>query len=160
MEKTQHGWRILDRDAGVLAYEYEFAPKAKANAFAARTRDGHMMVISPPCKASDGVFEDLARFGEVGALVPNNGFHHLGLAEWKRRFPNAKCFADEKAAKRIHKKNPDAPTPRPISELHGLLGDGVWVSVVPDSKCGELWAVAKTSEGLRLVHLGPALQPS
>ena len=147
MEKTEHGWSVIDRDAGVLTYEYEFGPNAKANAFAARTRDGKMMIISPPCKVTEGVFEDVAEFGPVGALVPNNGFHHFGLAEWKRRFPNAWCFADEKAAKRIHKKNPDAPELRPISELRGLLGEGVWVNVVSDSKCGELWAVAKTGDG-------------
>ena len=140
-------WKVLDADAGVYSCAYEFAPGAKTNAFATRIAGGKMMVVSPPTHASDAIYDELAALGEVGAIVSNNGFHHLGLAAWKKRFPEARVFADPLAAKRIAKKNRNAPSLEPIAELSGLLGDDVVFTAAPATKCGESWISVKTANG-------------
>ena len=147
MAKTKHGWTILDEERGVLTYEYSFAPGATANAFAARMKDGTMLVVSPPSRVDAGVFDDVAAYGEVSAIASNNGFHHLGLADWKERFPSARLFADELAAKRIVAKNKKAPDLEAAAGLQELLGDDVGVTHLPNTKCGESWAWARAGEG-------------
>lgn len=147
MERTPNGWTIIDNEAGVLAYEYSFAPGAKANGFAARTQDGKMVVVSPPTRLSDGAYDEIAEFGDVVALAAPNGFHHLGLAAWKTRFPEARVFADPLATKRIQKKNRDAPDMEPIEGLAALLSDNIIYTAAPATKCGESWVAAKTKNG-------------
>lgn len=147
MEHTANGWSVVDEAAGVLSYEYSFAPGASANSFATRIADGKMMVVSPPARVSAGVYDDVEAFGGVAALVAPNGFHHLGLAEWKKRFPDARVFADPLATKRIAKKNRDAPTPEPIAGLQSMLGRDVVYTPAPATKCGESWVSTKTAGG-------------
>lgn len=140
-------WQVIDEDPGVWVCEYEFAPGAKTNAFATRIANGKIMVASPPTGAADSVYDELASFGEVAAIVTNNGFHHLGLADWKTRFPDARVFADPLAAKRIAKKNRNAPTLEPIANLQPLLGDDVVLTAAPATKCGEGWVSVKSGRG-------------
>lgn len=140
MYERDHGWTILDRDAGVLSYQYAFAPNATANAFTARLADGRLFVVSPPTDLPAEAHAALEAVGEVGAVVANNGFHHLGLRAWKERYPDARVFAPAAAMARIRKKNPEAPELAPLAELAPLLGPGVGVHEVEDTKCGEMWA--------------------
>ncbi len=146
MEKTTNGWQIIDREAGVLSYTYSFGP-GTANAFTARLADGRLLVVSPPYGVDEPVFADLQEFGEVGALVANNGFHHLGLAEWKARFPDVRVFAAPETAARVKKKNPGAPAFEPMNSLQPLLSTDVAVIESPNTKCGETWAWVKTPSG-------------
>lgn len=146
MAKTKHGWNIHDADAAVLSFTYNFAPGAQANAFAARMNDGTMLVISPPSRAAEGVYEDVASFGEVGAIVANNGLHHLGLAAWKERFPGVACCAAPEAIRRIEKKNKSAPKLAPIESIRSRLGN-ITITQSPHLKMGEVWAEAATANG-------------
>ncbi len=146
MEKTEHGWKIIDRDAGVLSYAYSFS-SGRSNAFVARYGGDKLLVLSPPCGLTDGGYADLDAFGTVDAVVATNGFHHLGQAEWKARYPNATFYAPNDAMDRIAKKNPKAGSFRPLSELAAKLDGDVGVIEAPSTKCGETWAYAKTSTG-------------
>lgn len=146
MEQTPNGWFILDRDAGVLAYTYSFG-SATANAFAARYDGDKLLVLSPPCGLSQGAFADLEDFGTVESVVATNGFHHLGQAEWKKRYPSASFYASPAAAKRIRKKNPEAGDFLPLSQLIQRLNGAVGVIDAPADKCGETWAYAKAAKG-------------
>ncbi|MEZ4453031.1 MAG: hypothetical protein R3B09_26460 [Nannocystaceae bacterium] len=141
------GWTIIDRSAGVLTHEYAFAPKAHANAFTARLADGRLFVVSPPRGMSDEGHAALAEFGEVGAVVANNGFHHLGLRPWRDRYPGARFFAPTDAIPRIRKRNLDAPELEPLRALVPLLGPGAGVHEVADTKCGEMWCWADVAGG-------------
>lgn len=147
METTAAGWTVLDREAGVLALTYTFTKSGTATAFVARMADGTLLVVSPPTRFTDAAAAELAEFGDVGAIVANNGFHHLGQAEWRARYPKARCFAPELAAKRIAKKNPANLPFEPMSALAPLLGDGLGFRDVPNSKCGETWFWARTGDG-------------
>lgn len=146
MERTPHGWSILDRDAGVLSYRYG-AGAGSSNAFVARYDGDKLLVLSPPCGLSEGAFADLEEFGTIESVVANNGFHHMGQAEWKSRYPSASFYASPAAAKRIKKKNPKAGDFAPLSELAEKLGGDVGVIIAPADRCGETWAYAKTAKG-------------
>ncbi len=147
MTTTPNGWRVLDEATATLAYTYTFSRDATANAFATRMADGRMMVISPPCRASEGVMDDVAQFGDVGALVANNGFYYMGQPEWKAHFADATCYAAPEAVARIHKKSGRRDEYTPLSELQPLLGDGILVREVPNTRCGETWAHVTTASG-------------
>jgi hypothetical protein len=148
MNKTASGWTILDKDAGVLTYEYAFNEGGStANCFVARMGNGQLLVVSPAYRLSDAAFEELAAFGEVGAVVANNGFHHLGLAQWRTRFPAARFFASPESVARIKKKNKDVPELEPLEGLAPLLGADVALTQAPATKCGESWVSAKIAGG-------------
>lgn len=147
MDKTPSGWTVIDRDAGVLSYLYSFGGAGSANCMTARLADGKLLVLSPAVGMSDEAFDELAQFGEVGALVANNGFHHLGQAQWRERFPQARAFAAPGAAKRIADKSDDAGGFEPLSALTELLDATVEVVEPPATKCGETWASAEIAGG-------------
>lgn len=147
MQTTKLGWTIIDDEAGVLSYSYSFGAEGQANCFTARLPSGGLLVISPPSKVADPVIDELGAFGEVEAIVANNGFHHLGIRRWRERCPNAGCFAAPGAIARIGKKSRDAGELRPLADLQSQLGDDVAVVEAPTSKCGETWAWAKIGGG-------------
>ncbi len=143
---TPAGWTVLDRDAGVLTREYSFAKGGLARTFAARMPDGSMIVVSPSTDLTEAQASELAAFGPVEALVPNNGFHYLGLAGWRARFPDARGFAAPAAAARIGTKSPDAGVLEPLTAL-GAPDDALRVHAIPDSKLGETWGWVRTDQG-------------
>jgi hypothetical protein len=147
MQTTKLGWTIIDDQAGVLSFSYRFGGEGQANCFTARLPSGGLMIISPPSKISDEAIEELAPFGEVEAIIANNGFHHLGIGLWRERFPNAKCYAAPGAIERITKKSKNAGELRPLADLKPALGNDVAVIEAPTSKGGETWAWAKIAGG-------------
>lgn len=147
METTPAGWIVVDRSAKVLAHTYTFAGSATSTAFVAPMADGKLMIVSPPTKPSDALFDELAEFGEIGALVANNGFHYMGQKAWSERFPEARRFAPQKAIERIAKKSKYPLDFEPIAALAPLLGESVGFRDVPDSKCGETWFWAQVAGG-------------
>ena len=147
MQTTPQGWKIIDGDAGVLSFSYKFAAEGQANCFTARLAEGGLMVISPPRGIDEAAIADLASFGEVQAIVANNGYHDLVVGRWRELFPAARCFAAPGAATRIAKKSKDAGTLEPLAALQPLLGEDVGVIEAPASRCGETWAWAKIAGG-------------
>lgn len=147
MQTTQHGWRIIDGEAGVLSFSYNFGGEGQANSFTAKLPSGGLMIISPPSRSTDAEIADLAAYGDVQAIVANNGYHHLGIGRWREQFPRARCFAAPGAITRIGKKSKTAGALEPISALKPLLGDHVAVVEAPASKPGETWAWAKIAGG-------------
>lgn len=147
MNEQGGAWTVLDAQAGVLVHTYEFAAGGSATTFAARMADGAMLVVSPSCGLTDALVSELLTFGPVGALVANNGLHHLGQAEWRARFPDARCFAPPVAAARIAKKNPAAGGFEPLSARAPLLGDAIGFRDVADTKIGECWFWVRREQG-------------
>ncbi|MFT4704870.1 MAG: hypothetical protein ACI81R_002578 [Bradymonadia bacterium] len=147
METTPGGWTIIDRDAGVLALTYRVAGAGRSTCFAARMPNGEMLIVSPAVGLGDVAASELERFGPVGALVANNGFHHLGQAAWRTRYPQARTFAPAEAMARIAKKSEVKLAFEPLDALRPLLGDSLGVREVPNTKCGECWFWVHTSNG-------------
>lgn len=165
MKQTPAGWTVLDHEAGVLSLTYEFARHATSNCFATRMGNGQMLVISPSIALSDAAADELLQYGEVGALLVNNGFHYLGQAAWQKRFPKARRFAAPEAVKRITSKTAVLGSFEPLSALAELAGPNIGVREVPNTKCGESWCWVKTPTGYVwyvsdvLINL-PSLPPS
>ena len=145
MQKTPAGWTIIDRDAAVLTYDYEFTKGATSTTLAVRMPNGEMLLVSPPSKPSDEMIAELREFGEVGALLANNGFHHMGQADWRARFPDARSFAPAESLPRLKKKS--TVEFEPISALLPLLGPNIGVRQVADTKHGESWLWAQIEGG-------------
>ena len=137
MEKTAHGWKVLegDGDAKILTYTYSFGPGV-ANALAVKGKDG-MIVVSPPCRVAAGVLDDVAALGPVAALVASNAFHHMGLGEWRARFPQARLFAPAQSIGRV-KKQSKLDEISPLSDAAPLTGKDVELVDLPHYKTGEL----------------------
>ena len=147
MQTTALGWTLIDAPAGVLSFTYGFGGEGQANCFTARLASGGLVVVSPPAEISEEALAELTTHGAVEAIVANNGFHHLGLARWRARFPDARLFAAPGAAERIAKKSRDAGALEPLSALEPLLPDTVSIVEAPTSRCGETWARAAIEGG-------------
>jgi hypothetical protein len=142
---TPHGWRVFDARRPVLTYEYSFGP-GTANALAAGGTEG-LIVVSPPWRAAPGVFDDLAAFGPVRALVASNAFHYLGLPEWKVRFPDAAVFAPAQSIARIARRS-GLTGIRPLADAAPILGPGLELVDMPHYKTGEALVRIATDRGL------------
>ena len=141
---TSQGWQVFDPELPVLTYEYSFGP-GTSNALAVGG-EGGLIVASPPYRASDAVFDELARYGTVRALVATNAFHHLGIPEWKQRFPEATVFAPVQSMARVARKtNLDV---RPLAEANAIGGPRVELIDMPYYRTGEALIKIRTSRGL------------
>jgi hypothetical protein len=145
MQTTPHGWKVFDARTPILVYEYSFGP-GTANTLAVGGKNG-LVVVSPPCRAAPGVFDDLAQYGKVRALVASNAFHHLGLPEWKARFPDAEIFAPAQSVKRV-KKHSKLSGIRPLSEAASITGPRLELVDMPHYKTGEVLVRIETNRGL------------
>ena len=147
MDTTANGWKVLDRAAGVLIYEYSFAKQGYANTFVARMANDKLLVVSPATRISDAALDDLREFGEVGAVIAPNGFHHLGVAEWRTKFPSARFFAAPETVLRVRQKNPGAGAFEPISLVPLVAGPRIGIGEVENTKCGETWVWVQVDSG-------------
>ncbi len=150
MGTTTNGWTIHDERAGVLSYSYAFNKRGgNATTWATKIPGGGLLVISPGAKMPDVAFDTLKRYGDVRVVVANNGYHHLGLGEWAKRFPGATFHAPKRAATRIAQKSATAPRLKSLAEIGEQLGDHVYLREAPQNKNGEVWAWV---EGSRTNH--------
>jgi hypothetical protein len=145
MDATAHGWRIFDARTPILTYDYSFGP-GRANALAVGG-EGGLVVVSPPCRIASGVFEDLSQYGAVRALVAPNAFHHLGLAAWKARFPQASMFAPAQAIARVEQRS-ELRGIRPVAEAVSITGSHLELTDMPHYKTGEVLLRIATERGL------------
>ena len=64
-------------------------------------RAGDELVVYSPAITSDDVLDRIAKVGRVGWLIAPNHFHHLSLAAFRARFPDARVVASERAIVRL-----------------------------------------------------------
>jgi hypothetical protein len=144
VQTTPHGWRVFDASTPILIYEYSFGP-GLANALAVGGGDG-LVIVSPPCRVAPGVFDDLARYGAVRALVASNAFHYLGIPEWKARFADAAIFAPAQSIARVEKQSKVRGI-RPLSEAMSIAGQRLELVDMPHYKTGEVLVRITTERG-------------
>jgi hypothetical protein len=145
MESIPRRWKIFDPDTPVLTYEYSFGP-GTANALAVGGKDG-LFIVSPPYRATEASFEDLRAHGPVRALVASNAFHHMGIPEWKRRFPDAEVFAPAQSVKRVERQTKLSGI-RPLSDAAAITGLHLELVDMPYYRTGEVLVRVKTARGL------------
>jgi hypothetical protein len=144
MDTTAHGWKIFD-DFPILTYTYSFGP-GTSNALAVGASPG-LAIVSPPYQVPEGVFEDLLPYGPVRALIASNAFHHLGIPEWKARFPEAPVFAPAQSVARVERQTGIRGI-RPLSEAAALTGLDVELIDMPYYRTGEVLVRVKSDRGV------------
>jgi len=141
MPVTSSSWTVVEPKLPALTFTYSFG-SGIANALAFAVPDG-LVVVSPPAKPADRVFTELESRGPIRALVAPNAFHHMGLAAWKKRYPDAHVFAPAQSIARIQKQSRHTGI-RPLADAAGLLGDRVELIDMPHYKTGEVlvrWSI-------------------
>lgn len=145
MDNGSGTWQVFDDQTPVLTFEYSFGP-GLATALAVGGADG-LVVVSPPCWVSAAVFDTLAQFGPVRALVASNAYHHMGLSEWKARFPDAQVFAPAQSIARVEKKT-GLGSIRPLAEADAFTGPRLELIDMPHYRTGEVLVRIDTARGL------------
>lgn len=113
---------------------------------ALRLADGGLLAIAPVRGLGDDAHDELARLGAVTDLLAPNFFHHLGLPEWRERYPDAPVYASTRAAPRIEAKSGIAPTA--LDELADRLPHGAALLEPDGTRNGEVWLELHTDRGL------------
>ncbi len=140
-------WKTLDPERA-WALDYRFDKKGgTANSCAIKLRDGELLVLSPALGVSDADFAEIEKHGRPVALVATNGFHHLGLPEWRKRYPQAQLFAPASAVARISKKQPGLGPFEPLHHLAQLCGSDVAVLEPPGMRIPDVMARVSTRDG-------------
>ncbi len=111
---------------------------------AVELRDGGVAVVSPIRALEDDAVARLAELGPVRFLVAPNHYHHLGLATWRARFPDARVVCTPVARPRLARKA--HLEPETIEALSVALPPVVQVLVPPGLKTGELWLRLRTPD--------------
>ena len=139
------GWTVFDADLPVLTHTYSVG-FAVSHALAVGGAQG-LIVMSPPYRAAASVFEDLERHGKVRALVASNAFHHMGIPEWKRRYPNAAVFAPAQSLARVRRKT-GLDDIAPLARATAIAGPAVHLIDMPYLRMGEALVQMRTARGV------------
>ena len=143
--EATRGWRVFDPEMPVLTCAYALGP-AVSNALAVGVPGG-LLLVSPPYRASPEVIDALQDYGPVQALVASNAFHHMGIPEWKARFPDAAVFAPAQSVARVKKKTGLADV-RPLAEARALTGERLELVDMPYYRTGEALVRIHSGRGL------------
>ena len=80
------------------------------------------------------------------ALIASNAFHHMGIPEWKKRFPQAPVFAPAQAVARVERQTKLRGV-LPLSEANALAGPDLELIDMPHYRTGEALVRIKTARG-------------
>lgn len=128
-------WGIVESSLPAWSYTYGFGGgEARSLAVAV---EGGVVVVSPPSRPSEAVFEGLAALGALRGIVAPNAFHTLGVAPWRARFPEVPVFAPTQAIARVQKQS-GVRAIRPVAELSSMLGERVQIVDMPHYRTGEI----------------------
>lgn len=140
-----NSWKVFDSELPMLTYEYSFGP-GTANALAVGG-EGGLIVASPPYRAADSAFNELASHGPVRALIATNAFHHMGIPEWKERFPDAEIYAPAQSIARVEGKT-KLHGILPVGRANGIAGPHLEFVDMPFYRTGEALIKIRTGRGL------------
>jgi hypothetical protein len=133
---TDATWTVVEPSLPALAHTYSFGPGI-ATSLAFPGAGGGMVVVSAPCNPTDALFADLEKHGPVRALVAPNGYHNMGIAPWKARYPDAAVFAPAQSIARVSARSGTTGI-KPLAEAAPVAGDRVELVDMPHYKTGEV----------------------
>lgn len=137
-------WQPLDSTGNVQMLTYSFGP-GTANTMAIRLDDGSFLVVSPATRAPEAALDALGKLGPVSALLAPNAYHHMGQAQWRKHFPQAKSYAADDAIARVQKQS--GLDYQPLSALQAKLGSHVQVVAPNGLKKSDLLVHASLPDG-------------
>lgn len=94
---------------------------------------GGELVVYSPTRTAEDVFERLDALGRVRVLVAPNHYHHLALAAFRARYPDALAVASSRAIPRLRAQGHEG-----LSEIESAsLPAGVRAHVAEGTRTGE-----------------------
>jgi hypothetical protein len=138
-------WNLLDASAGLWAAPYK-VPNFPCRSTAVPLADGSFAVHSPGGGIEDAFTTEV---GVAGALVAGNSFHHMGIAAWRRRFPDATVHAAQSAIKRLAKQGHAGVLG--LDALRARLPAHVQILEPPGVRVGEVWLRVEVAGGVAWV---------
>ncbi len=140
------GWEPIPAGVPLWSLEKRDAAGWSLRTIALPLASRKLLVASPIRGLPEAAFEGLAALGEPAALLAPNHFHHLGLAQWRSRFPKVRVVASTAALPRLRTKSPV-----PFEPFEAIANDlpGHVRFLMPEGlKNGEVWL---RLQGLRTV---------
>src|SRR5215470_6123036 len=120
--------------------------------FVVPLRDGGTLIYSPTWLGDDTTFARVETLGTPRVLLAPNHFHHLSLARFRARYPEAVAVAAKSALPRLEAKGHRGL--RDVMEVEGLLASGSRVLCPEGLRCGETWLSLADERGQRTLLVG------
>jgi hypothetical protein len=124
------------------------------NMFVLPLRGGGTLVHSPTWLGDDSTFARVEREGVPRVLFAPNYFHHLSLARFRARYPDAIAAAGRSALPRLAAKGHRGL--RDIAELADLLPEGTRLLPCEGLRTGESWLSFEDHCGQRTLLVSDA----
>jgi hypothetical protein len=106
------------------------------NMFCLPLRDDRLLIYSPTWLGED-TFDKIEALGRPGVLLAPNYFHHLSLARFRERYPDAIAVAGEAALPRLRARGHRGL--QEIAAAEALLPEGTRFLRCAGIKAGEVW---------------------
>jgi glyoxylase-like metal-dependent hydrolase (beta-lactamase superfamily II) len=97
--------------------------------------DNDLAIYSPTRDLGDDMHARITQLGKPKYLIAANNVHHLGLSEWKRRYPESQIVAHSTAIARLQKFYPDLQ----FNSADKVSIPGVTIVAPEGLKDGEIW---------------------
>lgn len=115
------------------------AQKGCLRCTALKLTDGSLCLYSPVLGLDETARDSLAALGDVSFLLAPNHYHHRGLSEYARAFPDASLICSDRARPRLEKQT--GLSLESLSTLTQRLPEDCNL-IEPDGlKTGEVWIV-------------------
>jgi hypothetical protein len=112
---------------------------------ALRLRDGTSVVYSPTRLLPPGAHEAILAVGRPSILLACNHYHHMGLSEFRERYPECVCVCSDTARPRLAKQGPHRF--EPLSRLADALPEEARLLEPPGTRNGEVWLEVDAADG-------------
>lgn len=113
------------------------ADRGSLRCSAIRLQDGSLCLYSPVSGLGDAARASLEAIGEVSFLLAPNHYHHKGLAEYARVFPQASRVCSDAARPRLRAQT--ELTFDGLQDLARRLPEGCELAEPRGLKTGEVW---------------------
>ena len=143
---TKH-WQLVDESAGIHRADYAFG-SGRINMASIALGDGRLLVFGAGIDVSDEAFAELDGLGTVAAVIAPGPFHHLGLPDWRARYPDATFVASAGGLARIPKQHKGIDLElRGVDALAGMLPESVRVCDVDGMKQADVHVSVRSADG-------------
>lgn len=142
-KKSERRTECIDSNIGLWSIALIKPNGWSTRTTAIRLTDDSLALISP----TRGLQDQVEALGTPSFLVAPNHFHHMGIASYLEKWPDAKAITSAGALPRLEKKS-DIPSFGNLDALREVLPSGVTILEAPCLKNGEIMLRAETETGI------------
>ena len=137
----RHIWHSVKGYPDILVGQY-VVPNFVSNSVSIRLSDNEYILYSPgESLLKTWPFLNSPNL-KIHILIPN-GYHHLGVNAWQKKFPDAKLYASGLAHKQIIKKKIFSKNDmfHSVADLKLLLPNEMDITQPPGHRAGDVWLI-------------------